>query len=100
MMKPRVSEVDFNCSDITEWFGRVDSGDIAEFNFDRIAWIKISGLPPKLWSEEKFTSIAESFGQVVIPFVVDQSAVNPSFGKVGIITSALSSISREPLVGS
>ncbi|CAI9281099.1 unnamed protein product [Lactuca saligna] len=48
--------------------------------------------------EYDFTSIAESFGRVVVPFVVDQLVVNPSFGKVGILTSALSSISGEPLV--
>lgn len=27
-----------------EWFKEIDSGDIAEFNYKRIAWIKIAGL--------------------------------------------------------
>lgn len=98
MMKPRVSEVDFNRSDIAEWFGRLDSGDIAKFSFDIIGWIKISGLPLELWSKENFTSIAESFGRVVVPFMVDRSVVNLSFGKVGILASSLSSIYGEPLV--
>ncbi|CAH1442342.1 unnamed protein product [Lactuca virosa] len=82
----------------TEWFSKVDSGDIATTNFDRIAWIKISGLPLELWSEENFTVIAESLGRVIVSFVVDPSAVNLSFGKVGILTEYPSSISREPFV--
>lgn len=55
----------------TEWFKNIDSGDIATFKFDIISWIKITSLPPELWSEENFSSIAESYGQVVVAFFVD-----------------------------
>ncbi|CAI9273152.1 unnamed protein product [Lactuca saligna] len=51
----------------TEWFSRVDSGDIATINADRITWIKVSGLPLELWSEENFMTIAESVGKVIAP---------------------------------
>lgn len=81
-----------------EWFRRIDSGDIAEFHFDRIDWIKISGLPPKLWSEENFTAIDMTYGQVVVPFAVDKTESNLSFGKVGILTSSLKNIYCESLV--
>ncbi|CAI9285175.1 unnamed protein product [Lactuca saligna] len=81
-----------------EWFWRIDSGDIAEFHFDRTDWIKILGLPPELWSEENFTAIAMTYGQVVVLFAMDQTKANLSFGKVGILTSSLKYIYYELLV--
>lgn len=67
-------------------------------NSERIAWIKIIGLLPELWSEENFSTIAESVGRVVVPFEVDQSNINLSYEKVGILTTSLSIITSEPLV--
>ena len=56
-----------------EWFKEIDSGDIAEFHYERIAWIKISGLPLEMWSEENFNAIVATYGYVVVPFVVEQT---------------------------
>ncbi|CAI9269175.1 unnamed protein product [Lactuca saligna] len=81
-----------------EWFCKFDSGDVATINCDRIAWIKISCLLPELWSEENFTLIAESVGRVIVSFEVNLSAVNLSFGKVGVLTDDPTHISKELLV--
>ncbi|CAI9271973.1 unnamed protein product [Lactuca saligna] len=81
-----------------EWFKNIDSGDIATINFERFTWIKIMGLPPELWYEENFTSITKSYGQVVVPFAVDQAVVNLFFGKIGILTFTISRISCKYLV--
>ncbi|KAL7591518.1 hypothetical protein Lser_V15G34972 [Lactuca serriola] len=76
----------------------MESGDIATYNFERITWLKIIGLPPNLWSEENFSKIAGSMGRVIIPFEVDISTTNLVYGKVGVITNSLSSISSEQTV--
>lgn len=41
---------------------------------------------------------AESFGRVVVPFAVDQSNINLSYGKVAILTTLISIITSGPLV--
>ncbi|KAI3508269.1 hypothetical protein L1887_23275 [Cichorium endivia] len=82
----------------TEWFCWVDSGDIAAQTFDRIAWIKIYGLPYKLWNEENFAKIGESFGRVIVPYNLDQAAVDLSFVKMGILTQFKIPISSESVV--
>ncbi|CAI9298122.1 unnamed protein product [Lactuca saligna] len=63
-----------------------------------VKFMDLKSLPPELWSKENFTSIDVTFGQVVVPFVVDQIEANLSFGKVGIITSSLANINCESLV--
>lgn len=40
-------------------------------------------------------TIVESAGKVIVPCEVDQSAVNLSFGKVGILTESLSTVSKD-----
>lgn len=82
----------------TEWFGSVNSGDMESFNFERITWLKILGLLLELWSEENFTLIAKLVGRVIFPFEVDQTNVNLSYGKVGVLTNSLSNIFSEPNV--
>ncbi|KAI3514688.1 hypothetical protein L1887_13307 [Cichorium endivia] len=82
----------------TEWFCWVDSGDIAEFSFDRIAWLTIIGIPAEFWSEENFTKTGESFGKVVVPYTFDLSAVDFSAAKIGIISnSKLPIVSEVPV---
>ncbi|KAI3513161.1 hypothetical protein L1887_20488 [Cichorium endivia] len=82
----------------TEWFAWVDSGDIADIPFDRIAWLKIFGLPLDLWNEDNLTKIGESFGRVIVPYSLDQSAVDFSFARMGIISNSKSPIFSEALV--
>ncbi|CAI9284729.1 unnamed protein product [Lactuca saligna] len=66
----------------SKWFRLMESGDIATYNFERIAWIKIIGLPPKLWSEENFSKITGLMGRVIVPFEVDTSSANLVYGNV------------------
>ncbi|KAI3737026.1 hypothetical protein L2E82_27020 [Cichorium intybus] len=82
----------------TEWFCWVDSGDIAEQTYDRIAWLKIYGLPYEFWNEDNFTKIGESFGRVIVPYSMNYAAVDISFAKIGILSKSKSPINSESLV--
>ncbi|GKD69381.1 putative reverse transcriptase domain-containing protein [Tanacetum coccineum] len=49
---------------------------------NRVTWIKISILPPSLWSTEQFSAIANNWGGVLIPDDCNPRRFNRSFGKV------------------
>ncbi|CAH1421958.1 unnamed protein product [Lactuca virosa] len=61
----------------------------------RTAWIKILGLPLRLWEEENFTMIAGSLGKVIAPFNEISKRRDYSMGKVGILTSRTKWINEE-----
>ncbi|GJY05408.1 hypothetical protein Tco_0371348 [Tanacetum coccineum] len=54
---------------------------------NRITWLSISGLPPGMWLQEPFTTIAELWGQVLMPEECNDRRFNRSFGKVCILTN-------------
>ncbi|KAI3509630.1 hypothetical protein L1887_25054 [Cichorium endivia] len=53
-----------------------------------MAWLKIVGLPLRLWDEANFTTICSRFGKVSCPFDCVSTRRDLSMGKVGILTSA------------
>ncbi|CAI9302384.1 unnamed protein product [Lactuca saligna] len=87
-----------NCNGSDYEIKYLGSGDVAITYSERIAWIKTPGLPPELYSKENFSMIVEFVGRVVVPCVVNQSTINLSYGKVGILTSLISTISSEHVV--
>ncbi|CAH1443817.1 unnamed protein product [Lactuca virosa] len=70
-----------------EWFKWVERADKHEVRYERTAWLKILGLPLKLWDEVNFNLIAERFGRVVSPFDCIRNRRDYSMGKVGVLTS-------------
>lgn len=55
--------------------------------YERIAWLKIIGVPFEFWDEENFSLIASRFGKVINPFDSISSRRDYSMGKVGILTT-------------
>ncbi|KAI3518329.1 hypothetical protein L1887_06934 [Cichorium endivia] len=70
-----------------DWFRSLIRADQQEIQYVRTAWLKILGLPLKLWDETNFSKIAERFGKVINPFNEISSRSDFSMGKVGVLTS-------------
>ncbi|GKB32197.1 RNA-directed DNA polymerase, eukaryota, reverse transcriptase zinc-binding domain protein [Tanacetum coccineum] len=59
---------------------------------NRITWLSISGLPSQMWSSKPFTSIANLWGDVLIPEECNARQFNRSTGKVYVLTEHLNFI--------
>ncbi|KAI3518074.1 hypothetical protein L1887_06449 [Cichorium endivia] len=77
------------------WFKRLKYGDEEDNRFERMAWLKIIGLPLRLWDEDNFSKIAGNFGRVVNPFDGICNRRDLSMGKVGVVTSRRTWINEE-----
>ncbi|CAH1451342.1 unnamed protein product [Lactuca virosa] len=66
--------------------------------FDRIAWLKIFGLPVNLWNEENLSRIANEFGNVIEPVEILPSIQDMSLGNIGILTENKKRINDEVVV--
>lgn len=69
------------------WFKNLSEWS-AEFNFnEQIASLMIQGVPQHAWCEEAFSTIANTWGSLVIPDKCSTYSLNLAFGRVGILTS-------------
>lgn len=80
-------------------FNWLDYANKKDVRFERIAWLKITGVPLLAWDEDNFASIAGQFGKVISQDNVLFTCSDISFGKVGIITAHRKKINEE-IVGS
>ncbi|CAH1450255.1 unnamed protein product [Lactuca virosa] len=78
-----------------DWFKWIVSADQHDLQYERIAWIKILGVPLALWDENNFSTIARRFGKVINPFDNISTRRDYSMGMVGVITSARKWINEE-----
>ncbi|KAL4587431.1 hypothetical protein LXL04_000302 [Taraxacum kok-saghyz] len=69
-----------------EWFNWLVPGDSQDFCDDRIAWIKIRGLPMRLWSDGNIAAILKKFGKIIVPPDEMGTSVDESVIKFGILT--------------
>ncbi|KAI3722057.1 hypothetical protein L2E82_33081 [Cichorium intybus] len=69
------------------WFKSFTPGDTTKFETDRIAWLKIAGLPVVLWSEENLSRIAGKFGKVLVLNEIIPTAHDFSLGDICVLTS-------------
>ncbi|CAI9290644.1 unnamed protein product [Lactuca saligna] len=53
--------------------------------FDRMAWLKIVGLPVNLWNEENFYRIASEFDKAIEPVKIPPSIQDLSLGNICIL---------------
>ncbi|KAI3522056.1 hypothetical protein L1887_11534 [Cichorium endivia] len=79
----------------TDWFKRLELGDKIDLRYEWTVWLKILGLPLKLWDKDKFTTICSNFGRVIHPFDGISSRRDLSMEKVVILTSARKWINEE-----
>ncbi|GJY05061.1 hypothetical protein Tco_0371001, partial [Tanacetum coccineum] len=52
-------------------------------------WLAISGLPPKMWTPDTFTVIANHWGDVIVPEDCNPRQFNRTTGRVCILTKHL-----------
>lgn len=60
--------------------------EINDIQFERVAWIRIVGLPIKYWCEHNFSEIIRSFGRIIATFNDIKDRVDMSCVKIGILT--------------
>ncbi|CAH1431072.1 unnamed protein product [Lactuca virosa] len=60
--------------------------DQVDLSFERVSWLRIMGLPLKLWSTCNFSIIAEKFGKIIDPFDDFHHRIDLSCVKIGIRT--------------
>ncbi|CAH1438893.1 unnamed protein product [Lactuca virosa] len=51
-----------------DWFKWPVNADQYDSDYERVAWLKIIGVPLPLWDEDNFSKIASRFGKVITPF--------------------------------
>ncbi|KAL4562130.1 hypothetical protein LXL04_034324 [Taraxacum kok-saghyz] len=78
-----------------DWFKRITRADQINLEFERMAWLKILGVPLDLWDKNNFFIIASKYGRVINPFDNIDSRRDNSMGKVGVLTSSRRWINEE-----
>ncbi|CAH1446424.1 unnamed protein product [Lactuca virosa] len=76
----------------------VKPGESIEQNFERVAWVRIVGLPLILWGYTNFEAICQKFGKIIAPFDDVYHRVDLSCVKIGIITTRRTRINEEAVV--
>lgn len=71
-----------------EWFKWLTMDMNTDVQYERLAWLKITGVPLRYWNTNNFSKIASKFGKVIIPFESLYDRKDLTMGKVGVITSS------------
>ncbi|KAL4588391.1 hypothetical protein LXL04_001275 [Taraxacum kok-saghyz] len=70
-------------------------GEKANTHFERVAWIRIVGLPLHLWGHRNFEAISKGYGITIAPYDDIPNRVDLSHAKIGILTSRRARINDE-----
>ncbi|KAL4583877.1 hypothetical protein LXL04_008462 [Taraxacum kok-saghyz] len=87
--------IEFGCSiaakkfltDPNRWMGaitRLEWADKAYIDTGRVAWIRIVGLPIRLWGERNFENITRTFGKTIAPFDDVTTRISVKFIRVSL----------------
>ncbi|KAK1430438.1 hypothetical protein QVD17_13157 [Tagetes erecta] len=77
------------------WFTKVEAWHGQSIPFERVAWLRIHGVPPHLWNPSVFNKIGSSFGRLLQPAESSWDDGNFSYGCVGILASNASPINDD-----
>ncbi|CAI9279887.1 unnamed protein product [Lactuca saligna] len=80
------------------WFKWIDRGDKVDIKEDRIAWLKVVGLPIHLWDEGNLRAITRKLGVISKSMEISMSKIDVSYMKICVITTSLKRISEEIIV--
>ncbi|CAI9302239.1 unnamed protein product [Lactuca saligna] len=80
------------------WIKWIEKGDRVEIKNDRIAWVKIVGLPLHFWDEENFREIISKLGVLSSSIEISMNTSDVSHMKLCILTESLSRINEEVTV--
>ncbi|KAI3764345.1 hypothetical protein L2E82_14352 [Cichorium intybus] len=81
-----------------DWFLTFSRANLYQNHFDRVTWVKIFGMPLKLWDRRNFDCIAGKFGRVLVPFEASPEARDLSHGRLCILTESRKRIDDEVLI--
>ncbi|CAH1416400.1 unnamed protein product [Lactuca virosa] len=70
-------------------------GDKVETHEERVAWVRIMGLPLHLWGQRNFRIITEGFGKTIAPYEDIPHRVDLSHVKIGLLTTRRTRINDE-----
>ncbi|PWA60122.1 RNA-directed DNA polymerase, eukaryota [Artemisia annua] len=69
----------------SKWFSVLDFWESQSLPFERVAWLKIHGVPINLATNEVFDEVASQFGKIVHPSQLNLEDGDISVGLVGIL---------------
>ncbi|KAF5780748.1 hypothetical protein HanXRQr2_Chr11g0475541 [Helianthus annuus] len=78
-----------------EWFGQLDVWQVQSLPYDRIAWLKVFGVPINLAEEEVFRRIGQEFGKVLHVAGLGSEDEDLSVNRIGVLVGEGKSISDE-----
>ncbi|KAM0042698.1 putative RNA recognition motif domain, nucleotide-binding alpha-beta plait domain superfamily [Helianthus debilis subsp. tardiflorus] len=78
-----------------KWFSRVYVWEGVPPVFERVAWIKILGVPISLWDRHVFDRIGERCGRILVNSEAAESDGNKSEERMAILTSSGKKVSEE-----
>ncbi|KAL4563715.1 hypothetical protein LXL04_027760 [Taraxacum kok-saghyz] len=81
-----------------EAFNWLKFGEPIDTKFESVAWVKILGLPLKLWNENNCKAIIKEFGKLLIPFGEIRNRTDLSCITLGITTDSVKRINEAVLV--
>ncbi|KAL4566692.1 hypothetical protein LXL04_030813 [Taraxacum kok-saghyz] len=81
-----------------KWFIWVESNSAKPVRFERIAWIKITGVPLQAWDESNMEAVAGNFGKVLVNTSPFWNNEDVSHGKICILTASCKKINEELVV--
>ncbi|CAH1452202.1 unnamed protein product [Lactuca virosa] len=88
-----------NCDRWKEYMKWVKLDAVADsMKYDRVAWIRIVGLPLRYWGEKNFLAITAPFGETIAPYDDLPNRVDMSCVKIGILTEIRKSINDEIMI--
>ena len=65
------------------------------FQFERIAWVKVAGVPPQAWDDSNFAAILGNLGKILVFPSSFWSSADISAGKICILTEQRKKINIE-----
>ncbi|KAL4581773.1 hypothetical protein LXL04_006301 [Taraxacum kok-saghyz] len=81
-----------------KWFVWVEHLGKKSTSFERIAWLKITGVPIHAWDDANFAAIAGIYGKVLVNFNSFWSCKDVSYGKICLLTGSRKRLNEEILV--
>ncbi|KAJ0602305.1 putative RNA recognition motif domain, nucleotide-binding alpha-beta plait domain superfamily [Helianthus annuus] len=69
------------------WFSNFRKWSGEHIPFQRIAWLRISGVPLQLWIDGVFNCVGERFGKIIKPSTADEYDINFNYDAVGVLVN-------------
>ncbi|KAJ0443707.1 putative RNA recognition motif domain, nucleotide-binding alpha-beta plait domain superfamily [Helianthus annuus] len=70
-----------------EWFSDIKKWNGEDIPYQRIAWLRIRGIPLQLWIDGVFNCVGERFGKVIKPSDADENDINFNYDAVGVLVN-------------